>query len=125
MSISQYLMVIGLGIGIIALGTLPLLIAAIVMLVPKRLSRKRRFVAASGALSYGFTCFVALLLLPFFLIGVQVSAQLILDGHSGLGTVFAFLTKYALFGLFAAWVIFSVAVPVYVRRVVWPLLPTA
>jgi hypothetical protein len=125
MSLSQYLVVMGLGFGIIVFGALPLLIAAVVMLVPERLARKGRFVAASGALSYGFTCFVALLLLPFFLIGYQVSAQLFLDGHSSLGSVFAFLTKYALIALFAAWVIFSVAVPIYVRRVVWPMLPTA
>ena len=122
MPLSQYLIVIVLGIGIIGFGALPLLIAAVVMLVPKRLARKRRFVAASSALSYGFTCFVALILLPFFLIGFQVSAQLSLDGYSILASVLAFLTRYALIALFAAWVVFSVAVPIYVRRVVWPML---
>ena len=122
MPLSQYLIVSVLGIGIIGFGALPLLIAAVVMLVPKRLARKRRFVAASSALSYGFTCFVALILLPFFLIGFQVSAQLSLDGYSILASALAFLTRYALIALFAAWVVFSVAVPIYVRRVVWPML---
>ena len=48
MPASQYLIVIALGFGIIAVGALPLLIASVVMLVPRRLPRRRRFVMVSG-----------------------------------------------------------------------------
>jgi hypothetical protein len=119
MPVSQYLVVIALGFGIIAFGALPLLIASMVMLVPKRLPKKRRFVMVSGVLSYGFTCFVALVLLPFFLIGSQVSAQLAVDGHSTGASTLDLIVKYSLTVLFAAWVVFSVAVPIYLRRIFW------
>jgi hypothetical protein len=120
MSASQYLVVIALGIGIIAFGALPLLIASVVLLIPRKLPKKRRFVMASGALSYGFTCFVALLLLPFFLIGSQVSAQLAVDGHSSWAATLDLIAKCSFAVLFASWAVFSIAVPIYLRRKFWP-----
>src|SRR5580698_1639228 len=95
MSAFQYLIVIALGLGIIAFGALPLLIACVVMLIPRRLPKKRRFVMVSGALSYGFTCFAALLLLPFFLIGSQISAQLAVDGYANWAATLDLIAKYS------------------------------
>ena len=120
MPTSEYLIVIALGLGIIAFGALPLLTAAVVMLIPKSLPKRGRFVAASGALSYGCTCFVALALLPFFLIGSQVSVQLAVDGHSSWALTLDLIAKYALILLFATWLVFSVSVPIYLRRKIWP-----
>jgi hypothetical protein len=104
----------GLRLG--AAGALPLLIASVVMLVPKKIPRKRRFVVVSGALSYGFTCFFALLLLPFFLAGAQLSDQPTVDGHAVWASALDFLGKYLLMALFMVWVFFAVTVPIYLRR---------
>jgi hypothetical protein len=122
MPLSQYLIVIAIGIGVVIVGALPLLIAGIVMLIPKRLARKRRFVVVSGALSYGFTCFVALLFLPFFLLGSWMSAELDVDGHSDLALALDFIGNYSVLALLAAGVVFAVVVPIYLRRKWWPSL---
>lgn len=50
MPLSQHLIVIALGIAVVTVAALPLFIAAVVMLVPLRLARKRSFVLVSGAL---------------------------------------------------------------------------
>jgi hypothetical protein len=71
-------------------------------------------------LSYGFTCFAALLLLPFFLIGSQMSAQLAVDGHANWAATLDLIAKYSFVMLFAAWAVFSIAVPIYLRRKLWP-----
>jgi Na+/serine symporter len=73
----------------------------------------------SGALSYGFTCFVGLILLPFVLIGSQVAAQLDVDGHSDLAPMLDLLVKYSQVALFVALVVFAVVVPIYLRKR-WP-----
>jgi hypothetical protein len=122
MPLSQYLIVIAIVIGVVMVGALPLLIAGIVMLVPKRLARKRRFVVVAGALSYGFTCFVALLFLPLFLLGSWISAELDVDGHSDLAFALDFIAKYSVLALLAAGVVFAVIVPIYLRRKWWPSL---
>jgi len=116
MPLYQYLILIAVGIGIVAVGALPLLIAWIVTLIPKRLHRKRRFVVVSGALSYGFTCFFGLILLPFVLIGSGVAAQLDVDGHSALAFTLDFIVKYAVLALLGVGVMFAVIVPIYLRR---------
>jgi hypothetical protein len=79
MSLGEYLVVLAVGVGIVAVGALPLLIAWLLTFFSKGLQSKRRFVAVSGALSYGFTCFVGLLLLPFLLLGSWVSAEFDVD----------------------------------------------
>jgi hypothetical protein len=120
MPVAQYLVVIALGLAVIAVAALPLFIAAVVMLIPQRLHRKRRFVLVSGALSYGFNCLVALVFLPFFLAGSQVSAQLEVDGHTASATATDLIVRFGSGVLFVAWLVFSVAVPIYLRRTVWP-----
>jgi hypothetical protein len=125
MPVSQYLLVVALGVGIIAFGALPLLIASVVMLIPLRLLRKRLFVLIAGAMSYGATCLLALVFLPFFLIGSQVSAQLAVDRHSSLASTIDLIAKYSIGGLFASWLVLSVAVPIFLRRTVWPRFTSA
>ncbi len=120
MPLYQYLIIAAVGIGIVVVGALPLVIAWIVTLIPKRLQRKRRFVVVSGALSYGFTCFVGLILLPFVLIGSAVSAQLDVDGHSDLAFTLDFIVKYSVYALLTAGLVFAVIVPIYLRRKWWP-----
>jgi hypothetical protein len=119
MPTSQYLVVIVVGLGIIAFGALPLFVASVVMLIPTRLPKRRRFIIFSSALSYGFTCFVALVLLPFFLFGSQVSAQLGVDRHSNGASILDLIVRFSLVVIFAMWVLFSVAVPIYLRRRFW------
>jgi hypothetical protein len=119
MSLSHYLIIVAFGIGIVVVGGLPLVIAWIVTLIPKRMQRKRRFVVVSGALSYGFTCFVGLILLPFVLIGWQVAAQLDVDGHSDLAFTLDLIARYSMFALLTAGFVFAVLVPIYLRRN-WP-----
>jgi hypothetical protein len=122
MPVAQYLVVIGLGLAVIAFAALPLFIAAVVMLIPHRLLRKRRFVLVSGALSYGFTCLVALVFLPFILAGSQVSAQLEVDGYTTSATATDLIIRFGSGVLFVAWLVFSVAVPIFLRRTVWPAM---
>jgi hypothetical protein len=122
MPVNQYLIIIPAGIAIAAVGALPLLIAWIVTLIPKRLQRKRRFVVVSGALSYGFTCFIGVILLPFFLVGSQLSAELAVDGHSDLAFTLDFIGKYAVYVLLNAGLVFAFAVPIYLRQKWWPSL---
>jgi hypothetical protein len=122
MPVSEYLVVIGLGLAVIAFAALPLFIAAVVMLIPHRLRRKGRFVLVSGAMSYGFTCLVALVFLPFFLAGSQVSAQLEVDGHTTSATATDLIVRFGLGVMIVCWLMFSVAVPVYMRRTVWPAM---
>jgi hypothetical protein len=121
MPLSQYLIVMALSMGIVAVAGLPLLIAWVVTVIPKRLPRKRRFVFVSGALSYGFTCFVGLLLLPLFLFGSVASAELDVDGHSDLAFALDVFVKYSAYVLVNALFVFAVAVPIYLRRK-WPSL---
>jgi hypothetical protein len=82
-------------------------------------------VPVSGALSYGFTCLVALVFLPFFLAGSQVSAQLEVDGHTTSATATDLIVRFGLGVLFVCWLVFSVAVPLYLRRRVWPAMSGA
>jgi hypothetical protein len=121
MPLYQYLIIIAIGMGVVVAAALPLLIAWIVTLIPKRLQRKRHFVLVSGALSYGFTCFLAVLLLPFFLMGSQVSAELDVDGHSDLAITLDVIVKYSVYLLLNAGLVFAIAVPIYLRRK-WPML---
>jgi MFS family permease len=116
MSLGEYLIVLAVGVGIVAVGALPLLIPWLLTFFSKRLQSKRRFVAVSGALSYGFTCFIGLLLLPFFLLGSWVSAELDVDGHSDLAFALDVVVKYSVYVLLNAALVFAVAVPVYLRR---------
>jgi hypothetical protein len=122
MSLNHYLIIVAFGIGIVVVGGLPLVIAWIVTLIPKRMQRKRRFVVVSGALSYGFTCFVGLILLPFVLIGWQAAAQLDVDGHSDLAFTLDFIAKHAALALLGVGVVFAVIVPIQLRRKWWPSL---
>ena len=123
MSLGEYLIVLAVGVGIVAVGALPLLIAWLLTFFSKRLQNKRRFVAVSGALSYGFTCFIGLLLLPFLLLGSWVSAELDVDGHSDLAFALDVVVKYSVYVLLNAALVFAVAVPVYLRRK-WSTSPT-
>ena len=116
MPLYQYLIIAAFGIGIVLVAALPLVIAWIVTLIPKRLQRKSRFVVVSGALTYGFTCFVGLVLLPFLLIGWQVAAQLDVDGHSDLAFMLDLIAKYGVYVLLNAGLAFAFAVPIYLRR---------
>jgi hypothetical protein len=116
MSVGQYLIVLAVGIGIVAVGALPLLVAWVVTFFPKKPQGKRRFVVVFGALSYGFTCFVGLILLPFLLLGSWVSADLSVDGHSDLAFTLDVIVEYAVYVLLNAGVVFAVAVPIYLRR---------
>ena len=119
MSANQYLAVLAILAGIAAFGALPLILALLVSLIPNRLLRKRRFVIASGALSYGFTCFVALLFLPFFLLESLLSAQLEVDGYSNWALPLGLIVKFSSTVLFVAWIVISITVPIYMRRRVW------
>jgi hypothetical protein len=116
MPLYQYLILIAVGIGIVVVGAMPLVIAWIVTLIAKRMQRRRRFVVVSGALSYGFTCFVGLILLPFVLIGWQVAAQLDVDGHSDLAFTLDFIAKHAVLALLGVGAVFAVVVPIHLRR---------
>ena len=116
MPLYQYLIVIAVGIGIVVVGALPVGVAWIVSFFPKRLQRKRRFVVVSGALSYGFTCFIGLILLPFLLLGSWVSAELDVDGYSDLALSLDFIVRYSVYVLLNAGLVFAVAVPIYMRR---------
>jgi hypothetical protein len=122
MPLYQYLIIAAFGIGIVVVGALPLLTAWIVTLLPKGLQRKRRFVVVSSALSYGFTCFVGVILLPFVLIGWQVAAQLDVDGHSDLALTLDLIAKHAALALLGVGVVFAVIVPIQLRRKWWPSL---
>jgi hypothetical protein len=122
MPVSQYLVVVAIGIGVVLVGALPLLIAGIVMLVPNRLPRKRRFVVLAGALSYGFTCFFGLLLLPFLLMGSWIAAELDVEGHSNLAFSLDYIVKYAVLALLVVGLAFAVIVPMYLRREWWARL---
>jgi hypothetical protein len=122
MPLYQYLFVMALSLGIVAAAGLPLLIAWVVTVIPKRLPRKRRFVFLSGALSYGFTCFVGWLLLPLFLFGSVASAELDVDGHSDLAFTLDIFVKYSAYVLVNAALVFGIAVPIYLRRKWWPKL---
>jgi len=119
MPVYQYLIIIALSLGIVAVAGLPLLAAWAVTMIPKSLPRKRRFVFVSGALSYGFTCLVGLLLLPLFLFGLVAAAQLDVDGHSDLAVTLDFFVKYSAYVLVNALLVFAVAVPIYLRRKWW------
>jgi hypothetical protein len=125
MSPGQYLIVLAFGVGIMVVAALPLLIAWIVTLIPKRPQRKLHFVLVSGALSYGFTCFLAVLLLPFLLLGSQVAAEFDVDGHSDLAFALDVIVKYSVYVLLNAVLAFAVAVPIYLRRKWWPSLTSS
>lgn len=116
MSIGEYLIVLAIGVGIVAVGGLPLIIAWLLTFFSKGLQSKRRFVVVSGALSYGFTCFVGLLLLPFFLLGSVVSAELDVKGHPGVAFALDVIVKDSVFVMLTAALVFAVAVPVYLGR---------
>jgi len=103
-------------------GALPLVIAWIVTLVPKRLQRKRRFVVVSAALSYGFTCFIGVILLPFLLLGSWVAAELDVEGYSNWAVPLDLIVKYSVYVLLNAALVFGIAVPIYLRRKGWPRL---
>jgi hypothetical protein len=122
MPLFQYLIIVALSLGVVAVAGLPLLAAWAVTMVPKGLPRKRRFVLVSGALSYGFTCLVGLLLLPIFLFGLVAAAQLDVDGHSDLAVALDIFVKYSAYVLVDALLVFAVAVPIYLRRKWWPTL---
>ena len=121
MSVGQYWIVSAVAIGIVAVGALPLLVAWIVTLFPSGMQRKRRFVVVSGALSYGFTCFIGVILLPFFLLGSWIAGELSVDGHSDLAFTLDVIVKYSVYVLLNAGLVFSAAVPIYLRKK-WPAL---
>jgi hypothetical protein len=123
MAIGEYLLLFGLASGIVAVAALPLLIAWVVTFFSRGLKRKRRFVIVSGALSYGFMCLIGLVLLPLVLLGIVVSAQLDVDGHSELSIVLDVIVKYSAYVLLNAGLVFAVAVPIYLRRK-WAKFPT-
>ncbi|HWO38407.1 MAG TPA: hypothetical protein VNO32_57275 [Candidatus Acidoferrum sp.] len=122
MPLYDYLIVMAAGVAVVGVAALPLLIAWIVTLIPKRAQRKLHFVLASGALSYGFTCFLAVLLLPFLLLGSQVAAEFDVDGHSDLALTLDVIVKYSVYVLLNAGLVFAIAVPIYLRRRWWPRL---
>jgi hypothetical protein len=122
MPLYQYFILAAVGIGIVVVGGLPLVIAWIVTLIPKRMRRKLHFVLVSGALSYGFTCFLAVLLLPFLLLGSAVAAQFDVDGHSDLALALDIIVKYSVYVLLNAGLVFAIAVPIYLRRKWWARL---
>lgn len=121
MSSHEYLFFTAAGVGVLAVAGLPLLIAWIATLIPRRPLRKFRFVLVSGALSYGFTCFLGVLLLPFVLLGSQLAAQLDVDGYSDWAITLDFVVKYSAYVLLNALLVFAVAVPIYLRKK-WPAL---
>jgi hypothetical protein len=122
MSPGQYLIVLAFGVGIVVVSAFPLLTAWIVTLIPKRPQRKFHFVLVSGALSYGLTCFLAVLLLPFLLLGSQVAAEFDVDGHSDLAFALDVIVKYSVYVLLNAVLVFAVVVPIYLRRKWWASL---
>jgi hypothetical protein len=121
MPASDYLVFIAAGVAVVVVGALPLLTAGIVTLIPTRPHRKLRFVLIAGALSYGFTCIIAVALLPFFLIGSQAAAQLDVDGHSVLAPTLDAIVEYSVYVVLNALLVFAVAVPIYLRKK-WPTL---
>jgi MFS family permease len=119
MSSTEILMFTAAGVGVVAVAGLPLLIAWIAALIPARPLRRFRFVLVSGALSYGFTCFLGVLLLPFVLLGSGIAAQLDVDGHSDWAIALDVIVKYWAYVLLNALLVFAVAVPIYLRKK-WP-----
>jgi hypothetical protein len=116
---SEYWMLAGLLILAVAVAALPVVVASIVMLIPHRLRFKRRFVVAAGALSYGYTCLLGVLLLPFLLIGLAISnmpnQQNIPRGFLYLADISGFLPE----ALLIVWIILSLSIPIYMRRTLW------
>ena len=125
MTVYQYLLVIAVAVAIVVVGALPLLIAWLVSLFPKRLQRKRHFVVVSGALSYGFTCFIGVVLLPFLLLGSWVAAELDVEGLSDWAIPLDFIVLYGVYVLLNAALVFGLAVPIYLRRKWWPRLTSS
>ena len=119
MPVSDYLLVFAIGLSIVAVAAFPLLVACVVAFCPNRLKRKRMFVLTSGALSYGATCLVAVAALPFLLTGMQLASQSPV-GESGPWVPLYALKSYAKTALFWCWLAFSIGIPVYFRRAVWP-----
>jgi hypothetical protein len=122
MPLYEYVIVMAVGVAVVVVGALPLVIAWIVTMIPKRPQRKLHFVLVSGALSYGFTCFLAVLLLPFLMLGSQVAAEFDVEGHSDLAFTLDVIVKYSVYVLLNAGLVFAVAVPIYLRRKWWPSL---
>jgi hypothetical protein len=119
MSSQEYLFFTAAGVGVVVVAGLPLLIAWIATWIPRRPLRKFRFVLVSGALSYGFTCFLGVLLLPLVLLGSGIAAQLDVDGHSDWAIALDVMVKYSAYVLLNALAVFAVAVPIYLRRKGW------
>jgi hypothetical protein len=119
MSGSEYWILAGFLILAVAVAALPIVAASIVMLIPRRLSFKRKFVVAAGALSYGYTCLVGLLLLPFLLLGLAISnfpnQQNIPRGFLYLADISGFLPE----ALLIVWILLSLSIPIYMRRTTW------
>ena len=122
MSSQEYLFFTAAGVGVVVVAGLPLLIAWIATWIPRRPLRKFRFVLVSGALSYGFTCFLGVLLLPFVLLGSGIAAQLDVDGHSDWAIALDVIVKYSAYVLLNAVLVFGIAVPIYLRRNWWSRL---
>ena len=119
MSASEYWILAGLLILAVAVAALPVVVASIVMLIPHRLHFKRKFVIAAGALSYGYTCLVALLLLPFLLAGLAISNM---PNHDSIPRGFLYLADISGFlpqALLIVWIVLSLSIPIYMRRTMW------
>ena len=116
MTTGEYLLVLGLGSGIVLLAALPIFIALVLAAIPRSLPRKRAFVFVSGAMSYGSTCLVALLFLPFLLASTQLAVQLDTDGHTGVAMVVGWIGKVSPVAVFGFWLVASVATPIFLRR---------
>jgi hypothetical protein len=119
MPVSDYALVSLIGLTIVAVAAFPLLVACVVAFFPTRLQRKGKFALASGMLSYGAICLITVCALPFLLIGVQLAAQVPV-GKEAPWIPTHLLESYAKTALFWSWVAFSICIPVYLRRAVWP-----
>jgi hypothetical protein len=121
---SEYWILAGFLILAVAVAALPVVVASIVMLIPHRLRFKRKFIVAAGALSYGYTCLVGVLLLPFLLMGLAISnmpnQQNMPRGFLYLADISGFLPE----ALLIVWIILSLSIPIYIRRTMWRRIPT-
>lgn len=119
MHTKDYLMLIGAMLSVVLLASLPMVTASLTLLAPRRPLRKRKFVLASGVLTYGITCVAGVVVLPFILFGWQLGTFLPSLGSPGLGTIFDGLYLWSPIALAVLWVVLSFAVPIYLRLRGW------
>jgi hypothetical protein len=122
---TDYWQIAGFFTLVIATAALPLLVATLSLLFRNRPQRKPLFVLCAGAASYGGTCLVGLLLLPFVLVGSTLSDILRDDGYPSIANLVRVITDLAPWIIGISWLACSLTLPVFLRVKVWPRLTTA